>query len=91
MGLLQDLIKKIRGVESEEPEEEIPDDVTRDNYLRSLRRENRVMDEAEEKDHLIKKLAERKKAILRRDLFGIKDKIDKKKEVHQSFLGKSNL
>ena len=90
MGLLQELWAKINGSE-EEPKEEIPDDQTRDNHLRSLRRENRVMDEAEEKEYLQKKIAARKKIILRRDMFGIKEKIKCRKEQNQSFLGKYNL
>lgn len=90
MGLIQDLWKKINGSE-EEPEEEIPDDVTRDKYLRSLRRENRVLDEAEEKEYLRRKIAARRKAKLRKDLYGIKEKIKQRKEENHSFLGRSNL
>ena len=90
MGIIQDIWKKVNGSE-EEPQEEIPDEMTRDNYLRSLRRENRVMDEAEEKEYLKKKIAARRKAILRRDLFGIKEKIKEKKEQEVSFYGKHNL
>lgn len=90
MGLLQEIIKKMNGSE-EEPREEIPDNVTRDNHLRSLRREDRVMDEEEEKKHLIKKIAERRKHKLRTELFGIKEKIRQKKEGKTGFLGKHNL
>lgn len=90
MGLLQEVIKKFGGSE-EEPKEEIPDDVTRDNHLRSLRRENRTLDEEEEKKHLIKKIAERRKHKLRTELFGIKEKIKQKKEGQTGFLGKHNL
>ena len=92
MGLIQNIFNKIRGKESEEDTEEfIPDNETRDKYLRSLRREDRVLDEEEEKKYLIKKIRERRKEKLRKDLFGIKDKIEKRKEHNQSFLGKSNL
>ena len=89
MGLLQDIWKKINGTESES--EEIPDDVTRDKYLRSLRREDRVLDEEEEKRYLIKKIAERRKAKAREHLWGIKEKIKKRKEEQETFLGKHNL
>ena len=90
MALLQELWKKITGSESE-PEEEIPDDVTRDKYLRSLRREDRVLDEAEEKEYLKRKIALRRKAKLREHLWGVKEKIKETKERNQCFLGRSNL
>lgn len=90
MGLIQDLIKKAMNKE-EEPEEEIPDEMTRDNYLRSLRRENRVMNEAEEKEYLIKKLAARKKELLRKNMFGLKEKHKIKQQGETSFYGKHNL
>ena len=90
MGLIQDIFHKITGSE-EEPKEEIPDDVTRDRYLRSLRREDRVLDEEEEKKYLIRKIAERRKQKLRKELFGIKDRVRKKTQHNESFLQKSNL
>ena len=89
MGLIQELWNKVRGSESE-PEEEPQDEATRDKYLRSLRREDRVMDEAEEKEYLKRKIAARKKIILRKEVFGIKDKIKKKKHK-EGFLGQYRI
>lgn len=89
MALLDEILNKIKGRE-EEPEEELPDDVTRDKYLRSLRRQDRVLDEEEEKEFLKKKIAERLKEKTRKHLFGVKkhmkekqliDALNKKKEV----------
>jgi len=80
MGLIQDLIEKYKHSDTEEVEE-IPDDVTRDKYLRSLRRQDRVLDEEEEKEHLKKKIAARQKDRMRTHLYGIKDKIEKKQQL----------
>jgi len=91
MALLQKIIDKIRGNESEEEGEELPDDVTRDKYLRSLRREDRVLDEAEEKQYLLRKIAARRKLKEREYLWGVKEKIRKKKEENYSFLEKHEL
>lgn len=94
MGLIQELIKKIKDkYNGEEEREEIPDDVTRDRYLRSLRREDRVLDEEEEKEYLKKKIALRRKIKLRKELFGIKDEIRRKKVIrnNQSYLGRYRL
>lgn len=88
MPLLQELWKKIKGEEVEE--EEMDDNITKDRYLRSLRREDRTLDEAEEKEYLKKKIALRRKAKLRKHLWGIKEKIREKKQ-EQSFLGKYKL
>lgn len=90
MGLIGDLIRKYMNKE-EEPVEEIPDDVTRDKYLRYLRRENRMIHEEAEKKYLKKKIADYRKKKLRTELFGIKDKINKKKENKASFLKRYEL
>jgi hypothetical protein len=90
MGLLQDIIHKLMN-RNEEPKEELPDDVTRDRYLRSLRREDRVLDEEVEKEYLKKKIALRRKIKLRKELFGIKDKVRKKVNDSYSFLGRYKL
>jgi len=68
MGI-KDILNKL--VEKEDtPVEE--DDVTKDKYLRSLRRENRVIEEEREKKYLIKKIAEYKKHREREHLWGFK-------------------
>ena len=91
MGLMQDLWEKYKNKDSEEPREEIPDDMTRDKYLRSLRREDRVMDEEEEKIYLKKKIELRRKQKLKEHLFGIKEGIERKQNPNSSFLGKTKL
>lgn len=92
MGLLQELIEKIRNKGEEEEKEELPDDVTRDRYLRSLRREDRVLDEEEEKEYLKRKIAYRRKIKLRKEMFGIKSRIAKKKQQkQQTFYNKYKL
>jgi|TARA_R100000049_G_C1926452_1_gene70853 hypothetical protein len=78
MGLIQELFKKFRDSEGEVGEE-LSDEETKDRYLRSLRRERRVMDEEEEKEHLIKELQERKREKMSKHLFGVKKKIERKK------------
>jgi len=80
MGLLQELWEKYKGSDSEE-REEIPDDVTTDKYLKSLRREDRIMDEEEEKEYLKKKIAERQRQRMRKHLYGIKEKLEKKQLI----------
>ena len=81
MGI-KEMVEKLRGIES--PEEEIDDNVTKDRYLRSLRREDRIQKEETEKEKLMIKIAEFKKARTRKHLFGIKEgikhKIEKKQE-----------
>ena len=88
MGLLKDIFNKIMRRE-EEPAEEIPDDVTRDKYLRSLRRENRVLDEEEEKEYLKRKIALRKKIKLRKHLWGLKGRLREQKQ--QGYFNKYKL
>lgn len=78
---LKDIIDKLRGIEQEEEKEELPDDETRDKFLRSLRREDRLLDEEEEKIYLKKKIADRKRLNLRKNLFGIKVEIHKKQAL----------
>ena len=83
MALLQELIQKIREKIKEkrmeaENREELPDDMTRDKYLRSLRRQRRVQMEEIEKEQLKRHIAEFNKARTRRYLWGIKGKIKEK-------------
>ena len=48
---LNDVIDFVKKIGQREPKEELPDDVTRDNYLRSLRRERRIQLEEKEKEN----------------------------------------
>jgi len=73
----KEIIEKLKGMREER--EELPDDVTRDKHLRSLRRERRTQMEEVEKEQLIKDIAEFKKERMRKHLFGIKDNIKQKK------------
>jgi hypothetical protein len=59
--------------ERKEEDEELPDDVTRDKYLRSLRRQRRVQLEEIEKEKLKNEIAEFNKARMRKYLWGIKE------------------
>ncbi len=77
MPLIQDLIKKMRG---QEEEDEGPKEI-RDRYLESLRRERQVQMNEVEKVELKEKIAEFKKNNLREHMFGIKDKIEIKKNL----------
>ena len=97
MGIIE-LIEKLRNRESE-PEEDIDDDVTRDQGLRSLRRQRRVQMEEIEKAQLKEKILEfqREKA---RGIFGreIKRKKiivmkQKRKSIgkQEGFLQRANL
>jgi len=78
---IADIIQKIKGMTQREPQEELPDDMTRDKYLRSLRRERRMQLEELEKKHLQKQIADFKKAKAREHLWGVKDTIDERKMV----------
>ena len=72
------MVERLKAMKEEREQElDIPDDQTRDKHLRSLRREDRIFDEEEEKEFLMKKLAARKKDRLRKHLFGIKDDVKK--------------
>lgn len=79
---LQDVIAKIKSMTQREPQEELPDDMTRDKYLRSLRRERRMQLEELEKKHLQQQIADFKKARQREHLWGVKDTIDEQKMVN---------
>ena len=78
---LKQIISKITGNEDEEEREEIPDDVTRDKHLRSLRRQRRVQNEETEKEQLIKQIADFNRERTSRHLFGIKSKTEKAKHL----------
>ena len=95
MGMLQDVIQHFLN-RNKEVKEELGDDETRDKFLRSLRRQDRVQQEEIEKEMLKKKIAAFIKARNRKHMWGIGEKsiINSKKVTghgKQSFLGKSNL
>ncbi len=79
MGLKEawDRIKGIRPMERED----LPDDVTTDKYLRSLRREHRVQLEETEKEQLQRKIADFNRERLQKHMFGIKEQLQHKKLV----------
>ena len=82
MGLneIWEKIKEMRR--NREEDEDIDDDVTKDRYLRSLRRERRIQMEEVEKEQLKKDIAEYKKNRMRKHLFGIKDNIKQKQLIN---------
>lgn len=67
--------------ESQNQGEEIPDDVTRDKYLRSLRRQRRVQLEEVEKESLKQQIKDFEKKRLNRDYFGSMESDTKKKSL----------
>lgn len=77
MGI-REIIEKFRGVE-EDQEDELPDDVTRDKYLRSLRRQRRVQLEEIEKEQLKKQIKEHNMRRLKR--FGVGSSYPEEKKV----------
>ena len=79
MGI-KEIIEKFINREKE-PEEELDDDETRDNFLRSLRRQRRVQMEELEKEQLKKKISEFQRDRARKYLWGFKDKYEKKKQL----------
>lgn len=94
MALIQSIIKKFREKQNE-PVEEIDDDETRDKYLRSLRREWRIINEEKEKKYLKEKITQHHKKRQQELMFGksiLQGKKTKRKKAKQlSFLGKHKL
>ncbi|HDY67450.1 MAG TPA: hypothetical protein ENH85_06650 [Candidatus Scalindua sp.] len=89
---LQEIIDKVKEMRAnKESKEEIPDDVTRDKQLRSLRRMRRVQNEETEKERLTKEVAEFNLARTRRHMFGIKSDLEKKIEVKKFSLLKGQV
>ena len=89
---LQEIIDKVKEMRAnKESKEEIPDDVTRDKQLRSLRRMRRVQNEEIEKEKLTKEVAEFNLARTRRHMFGIKSDLEKKIEVKKFSLLKGQV
>ena len=83
MGLTEiwEKLKEMKA-DREQEEEELPDDVTRDKYLRSLRRERRTQMEEVEKEKLKKQIEDFKRDRTREHLFGIKKDIKKKQLIN---------
>ena len=75
---IKEIIQKIGG---KEPEKEYADDETRDKYLRSLRRQDRIQNEEVEKEMLINKIRDFNRARTRKHLFGVKEKLEAKKSL----------
>lgn len=72
------------------------DNETTDKYLRSLRRESRIIDEKKEKLRLIKKIKLERKRELVEELFGQYNALQEKKKMQpvkkdMSFLSNSNM
>ncbi len=81
-----------------QPRADIDDNVTTDNFLRSLRRQRRIQMEEIEKEQLKKKIALFEKAKTSRNLFGISNRIQKvraakkiRKATKVSILKKGNF
>lgn len=81
--MFKDILDKIKEKKEQDPPEELPDDVTRDKYLRSLRRELRVLNEEQEKVDLKKQIAKMKKERLKKHMFGLKEQLEQKKQQAQ--------
>ena len=80
MGV-QEILDFVKKIGHREEKEELPDEVTRDKYLRSLRRERRVQLEELEKERLIKQIAKHKLERTKKHLFGIKDNKQRKAQL----------
>ena len=87
---LKDILIKLMS-RNEEQGEEIPDDVTRDKYLRSLRRQRRTQMERLEKRRLIQQIADFEKNETRKNLFGIKDNFQKKERLNKIIKEKKQI
>ena len=87
MGI-KEIIQRLRGEEQEE--DELPDDETRDKYLRSLRRERRTQMEEVEKEQLQKDIKSFQQEKMKRHLFGIKGEI-KKRGIIQEQVNKKKV
>ena len=74
---IKDLLMRFMN-RNQEPEEEIPDDETRDKFLRSLRRQRRTQMERLEKRKLIQQIADFERDETSKNLFGFKESLKKK-------------
>lgn len=75
----------IKSIGEKEEDDELPDNVTRDKYLRSLRRERRMQREEVEKELLKKQIASYKKEKMRKHLFGLRVVQNKRKNIKKKF------
>ena len=82
MGIM-DRISDLLSGEKEE-KELIDDDVTTDNFLKSLRRQRRVQLEQVEKEKLINTIKDHERDMTRRNIFGFQDNLEKKKKLLQT-------
>ena len=73
LGKIINGIKKVMASNQEE-RKDIPDEETRDKFLRSLRRQRRVQREELEKVRLKEQIADFERDRTRKHLFGLKDK-----------------
>jgi hypothetical protein len=98
MGLLQKIIQNWK--ERQQETEEQDDNVTKDRYLRSLRRERRIQFEEVEKENLKRLIAEYKKRKMQENVWGIRNELvarraaaGKKKTASQkaSYMGRYRL
>lgn len=71
-----------------EQEDELPDDVTRDKYLRTLRRQRRTQLEEVEKETLKKKIAAYEKLRTKKHLFGVKGEIRPDRMIRKQIITK---
>lgn len=65
----------------DKPRKEFDDDETRDNYLRSLRRQRRVQMEEVEKERLKKEIASFESARTKKHLYGFKERPEFQKKI----------
>lgn len=72
MGLIQKIINGIRGVEESYSNGDIDDNMTKDKYLRSLRRERRIQMEEQEKKMLLRKIEEYKQLKFKKYVMGFR-------------------
>jgi len=85
MGLMEllDKVRELRARRQQQPHEDLPDDVTRDKHLRSLRRERRIQGESIEKENLKREIAEFKRQHTREHLWGATG--ENRPVTHQDF------
>lgn len=91
MGM-KDILEKLF---TRKQQQEIPDDETKDKFLRSLRRQRRIQLEEGEKEDLQKDIRAFEKERLRRNLFGFKNdeqrREEKKNQLIKAVEGRKKL
>jgi hypothetical protein len=88
---IKETIQKMTGMGFQPKGEDYDDYKTRDNYLRSLRRQRRIQLEEIEKQKLKKEIADFEMQKARKNLWGFsdkKDKVDLTKIKKMKMLGK---